>query len=126
MLRRLRCLRPSSPRSTIWSSRRGSWSKGCARADTAARFTASAPSFASIGPYRAGDDLKYLDWKLYARSDRLYTRQFRETTNLSVMIALDTSASMAFPETGFQVSVRRRSSRRRSRISSPSRATRSG
>jgi uncharacterized protein (DUF58 family) len=51
-------------------------------------------------PYRAGDDLKYLDWKLFARSDRLYTRQFRETTNLSVMIALDTSASMDFPKTG--------------------------
>lgn len=51
-------------------------------------------------PYRAGDDLKYLDWKLYARSDRLYTRQFRETTNLSLMIALDTSASMAFPPDG--------------------------
>lgn len=51
-------------------------------------------------PYRAGDDLKYLDWRLYARSDRLYTRQFRETTNLSVMIALDTSASMAFPPEG--------------------------
>lgn len=48
-------------------------------------------------PYRAGDDLKYLDWKLFARSDRLYTRQFRETTNLSVMLALDTSASMDFP-----------------------------
>ena len=51
-------------------------------------------------PYRAGDDLKYLDWKLYARSDRLYTRQFRETTNLSVMIVLDSSASMAYPEAG--------------------------
>jgi len=51
-------------------------------------------------PYRAGDDLKYLDWKLFARSDRLYTRQFRETTNLSVMLVLDTSASMAFPERG--------------------------
>src|ERR1700712_4857185 len=51
-------------------------------------------------PYRAGDDLKYLDWKLFGRSDRLYTRQFRETTNLSVMIVLDTSASMAFPEQG--------------------------
>jgi uncharacterized protein (DUF58 family) len=48
-------------------------------------------------PYRAGDDLKYLDWKLFARSDRLYTRQFRETTNFSVLLALDTSASMAFP-----------------------------
>ena len=51
-------------------------------------------------PYRAGDDLKYLDWKLFARSDRLYTRQFRETTNLSVMLVLDTSASMAYPLTG--------------------------
>ncbi|MEO6877326.1 MAG: DUF58 domain-containing protein, partial [Gemmatimonadaceae bacterium] len=51
-------------------------------------------------PYRAGDDLKYLDWKLFGRSDRLYTRQFRETTNLSVMIVLDASASMAFPEEG--------------------------
>ena len=51
-------------------------------------------------PYRLGDDLKYLDWKLYARSDRLYTRQFRETTNLSVLLVLDRSASMAFPETG--------------------------
>lgn len=48
-------------------------------------------------PYRAGDDLKYLDWKLYARSNRLYTRQFRETTNVAVMLVLDTSASMAFP-----------------------------
>ncbi|MEJ7811704.1 MAG: DUF58 domain-containing protein [Gemmatimonadaceae bacterium] len=51
-------------------------------------------------PYRTGDDLKYLDWKLFARSDRLYTRQYRETTNLSVMLVLDTSASMAFPVDG--------------------------
>jgi len=51
-------------------------------------------------PYRLGDDLKYLDWKLYARSDRLYTRQFHETTNLSVLFVLDRSASMAYPETG--------------------------
>jgi uncharacterized protein (DUF58 family) len=51
-------------------------------------------------PYRAGDDLKYLDWKLLARSDRLYTRQFRETTSMSVMLVMDGSASMAFPETG--------------------------
>jgi uncharacterized protein (DUF58 family) len=47
--------------------------------------------------YRVGDDLKYLDWKVFARTDRLYTRQFRETTNLSVMLVLDASPSMAFP-----------------------------
>jgi uncharacterized protein (DUF58 family) len=51
-------------------------------------------------PYRVGDDLKYLDWKLLARTDRLYTRQFRETTSMSVMLVLDGSASMAFPESG--------------------------
>jgi uncharacterized protein (DUF58 family) len=51
-------------------------------------------------PYRAGDDLKYLDWKLLARTDRLYTRQFRETTSMSAMLVLDGSASMAFPEEG--------------------------
>jgi uncharacterized protein (DUF58 family) len=51
-------------------------------------------------PYRAGDDLKHLDWKLLARTDRLYSRQFRETTSLGAMIVLDTSASMAFPPQG--------------------------
>lgn len=49
-------------------------------------------------PYRVGDDLKYLDWKILARTDRLYSRQFRETTSMSVMLVLDASASMAFPE----------------------------
>jgi uncharacterized protein (DUF58 family) len=51
-------------------------------------------------PYRAGDDLKYVDWKLHARTDRFYTRQFRETTSMSVMLVLDASASMAFPPDG--------------------------
>ena len=63
--------------------------------------------FSQHRPYRAGDDLKYLDWKLLARTDRLYSRQFRETTNMAVMIVLDASASMAFPETGrLEVAVR--------------------
>ena len=56
--------------------------------------------FTQHRPYRAGDDLKFLDWKLFGRSDRLFTRQFRETTNVAVMIVLDTSASMEFPEKG--------------------------
>ncbi|HKS06121.1 MAG TPA: DUF58 domain-containing protein [Gemmatimonadaceae bacterium] len=51
-------------------------------------------------PYRAGDDLKYLDWKILARTDRLYSKQFRETTSMSVMLVLDASASMAFPDDG--------------------------
>jgi uncharacterized protein (DUF58 family) len=55
--------------------------------------------FSQYRAYRPGDDLKYLDWKLLARTDRLYTRQFRETTNMSVVLVVDTSASMDFPST---------------------------
>jgi uncharacterized protein (DUF58 family) len=51
-------------------------------------------------PYQQGDDLKHLDWKALARTNRLYTRQFRETTDMAALIVLDTSASMAFPEQG--------------------------
>lgn len=52
--------------------------------------------FSQYRHYRPGDDLKYVDWKAYARTDRLYTRQFRETTNLSALFVVDVSASMAF------------------------------
>jgi len=45
--------------------------------------------------YRPGDDLKYVDWKLFARTDRVYTKQFRETTNVRVQLVLDASASMS-------------------------------
>lgn len=54
--------------------------------------------FSQYRPYRPGDDLKYLDWKVLARTDRLYTRQFRETTNFAAMIVVDSSASMAYPD----------------------------
>src|SRR6187402_1321462 len=61
-------------------------------------FHGFAAEFSQHRSYRHGDDLKYLDWKVLARTDRLYTRQFSETTNLSAMLVLDTSASMNFPE----------------------------
>jgi uncharacterized protein (DUF58 family) len=46
--------------------------------------------------YQFGDDLKYLDWKAYARSDRLYVKQFQQETNTDVHILLDCSESMGF------------------------------
>ena len=52
--------------------------------------------FSQYRHYRAGDDLKYVDWKLFARTDRLYTKQFIETTNLMAQLALDASASMDY------------------------------
>src|SRR5665213_2156906 len=56
--------------------------------------------FSQYRHYRPGDDLKYVDWKLLARTDRLYTKQYRETTNMAAEIVVDTSASMAFPAGG--------------------------
>ena len=52
--------------------------------------------FSQYRHYQQGDDLKYVDWKLVARTDRVYTKQFRETTNMAAMLVVDTSASMAF------------------------------
>jgi uncharacterized protein (DUF58 family) len=56
--------------------------------------------FSQYRHYRPGDDLKYVDWKLFARTDRLYTKQFRETTNLVCQIAFDVSASMDYASAG--------------------------
>ena len=54
--------------------------------------------FSQYRRYRPGDDLKYVDWKAFARTDRLYSRQFRETTNLGALFVVDASRSMAYPE----------------------------
>jgi uncharacterized protein (DUF58 family) len=56
--------------------------------------------FSQYRHYRPGDDLKYVDWKAFARTDRLYSRQFRETTNLGALFVVDVSRSMAFPAHG--------------------------
>jgi uncharacterized protein (DUF58 family) len=53
--------------------------------------------FSQYRHYRPGDDLKYVDWKAFGRTDRLYSRQFRETTNLATLFVVDVSRSMAFP-----------------------------
>jgi uncharacterized protein (DUF58 family) len=52
--------------------------------------------FSQYRHYRPGDDLKYVDWKLFGRTDRFYTKQYRETTNLVATLALDASASMSY------------------------------
>jgi len=52
--------------------------------------------FSQYRHYRPGDDLKYVDWKLVARTGRVYTKQFRETTNMAAAIVVDDSASMDF------------------------------
>lgn len=61
-------------------------------------YTGTGAEFQQMRPYLPGDDLKHLDWKHYARTDRLFTRVYRETTEWPVMIAIDSSRSMAFDE----------------------------
>ena len=53
--------------------------------------------FADYRRYAPGDDLRYLDWGIYARSDRLYIKLFREEVDLFAYIFVDVSASMACP-----------------------------
>jgi uncharacterized protein (DUF58 family) len=55
--------------------------------------------FADHREYVPGDDLKYLDWALFARTDHYYVKRFEEETNLRCYILLDRSASMAFGTT---------------------------
>jgi uncharacterized protein (DUF58 family) len=52
--------------------------------------------FAEHREYVPGDDLKYLDWHLYARTDLYYIKRFEEETNLRCTILLDRSASMSY------------------------------
>lgn len=50
--------------------------------------------------YVPGDDIRYLDWKVFARTDRFYIKTFREETNLKSYVLLDISNSMNFTTTG--------------------------
>lgn len=53
--------------------------------------------FAEHRLYNEGESTKHIDWKVYARTDRLFTKRFEEETNLRCLIALDTSKSMYYP-----------------------------
>lgn len=50
--------------------------------------------------YQRGDDMRHVDWKLYARSDRFYVKQYEDETNVRCVILLDVSASMAYGSGG--------------------------
>jgi uncharacterized protein (DUF58 family) len=52
--------------------------------------------FAEHRMYQPGDELRYVDWKILGRHDRLYVKQFEEETNLRAVIVFDTSRSMAW------------------------------
>ncbi|MUU78633.1 DUF58 domain-containing protein [Winogradskyella endarachnes] len=55
--------------------------------------------FAEHKVYNPGESTKHIDWKLYARTDRLYTKRYDEETNLRCHLIVDNSTSMHYPET---------------------------
>ncbi len=62
-----------------------------------ARTRGVASEFAEYRPYRQGDDPRRLDWKLLARSDRAFIRLAPDRAVIGTLLAVDASASMAFP-----------------------------
>lgn len=54
--------------------------------------------FAEYRAYNEGDDLRFVDWNVYARADRMYVKRFKGETNATVTLLLDVSASMGFGE----------------------------
>jgi uncharacterized protein (DUF58 family) len=54
--------------------------------------------FAEHRLYNEGESTRHVDWKVYARTDRLFTKRYEEETNLRCLIAIDISPSMFYPE----------------------------
>lgn len=52
--------------------------------------------FAQYRPYTQGDELRFVDWRLYGRTDRLHVKQFLDETNLRCTLLLDCSGSMDY------------------------------
>jgi uncharacterized protein (DUF58 family) len=52
--------------------------------------------FAQHRPYTPGDDTRFLDWKIYGKTDKLYLKQYQQETNLDLQILLDCSGSMGY------------------------------
>ena len=55
--------------------------------------------FAEHRIYNPGEPIRYVDWKVFGRTDRLYSKKFEEETNLRCQIVINNSSSMYFPET---------------------------
>ncbi|CAH0994026.1 hypothetical protein EMA8858_00133 [Emticicia aquatica] len=54
--------------------------------------------FAEHRLYNTGESTRYIDWKVFAKTDRLYVKRYEEETNLRCHILIDTSSSMYYPE----------------------------
>ena len=58
--------------------------------------------FAEHKMYNLGENTKNIDWKIYAKTDKLYTKKYDDETNLRCHIIMDNSASMHYPKNNSQ------------------------
>jgi uncharacterized protein (DUF58 family) len=63
-------------------------------------YTGFSTEFTEYRQYNAGDDLRYLDWRLLGRTDRYFIKKYRADTNTQCHILIDTSASMDYAHAG--------------------------
>src|ERR1043165_7238857 len=56
--------------------------------------------FAEHRIYNTGESTRHIDWKLFARTDKLFVKKYEEETNLRCQIVIDTSSSMYYPSEG--------------------------
>jgi uncharacterized protein (DUF58 family) len=69
---------------------------GKIRGERRSRRRGQSVEFADFRNYSHGDDLRFIDWNIYARLDRLFLKMFLEEEDMSLVIAVDASASMDF------------------------------
>src|SRR4030095_15071061 len=58
--------------------------------------------FAEHRLYNTGESTRHIDWKVFAKTDRLYTKRYEEETNLRCQILIDTSSSMYYPAPNYE------------------------
>src|SRR6201998_2260151 len=56
--------------------------------------------FAEYRAYTQGDDLRHVDWNVFARTERCYLKRYRGETNTQMLVLLDTSSSMSYASQG--------------------------
>jgi uncharacterized protein (DUF58 family) len=76
--------------------------EGFARGIHRSPFHGFSVEFTEYRPYVAGDDVRFLDWRLYARTDRDYVKKFEDETNLRCHLVVDQSGSMAYGSVGWR------------------------
>jgi len=62
------------------------------------RHRGSSIEFSEHKPYTPGDEIRLIDWKLFAKSDRFFIKQFEDETRIQCYIVLDASGSMSYPD----------------------------